>query len=158
MLGYGLTAPVLFIGAPSAGCLPRAPQLEGLGMRNWRQQRGQQGEQLAMQFLQRQGYRIAQQNYRCRSGEIDIIAWDGTTLVFVEVKMKGQTAFGMPQAMVHTSKQQKIVQVAMAYVQQYRLQDVSLRFDVIAILSLPGAPPEVTHVRDAFTPSAHFLY
>ena len=76
-------------------------------MRSWRRWRGQQGEQMAAQFLQRQGYRIAQQNYRCREGEIDIIAWDGPTLVFVEVKTKGQTTFGAPQAMVHGPKQKK---------------------------------------------------
>ena len=60
-------------------------------MRSWRRWRGQHGEQMAVQFLQRQGYRIQQQNYRCRGGEVDIIAWDGPTLVFIEVKTKGQT-------------------------------------------------------------------
>ena len=127
-------------------------------MRSWRQWRGQRGEQMAVQFLQRQGYRIAQQNYRCRGGEIDIIAWDGPTLVFIEVKTKGQTTFGAPQAMVHGPKQKKIVHVAMVYIQQHRLQDVNLRFDVVAITLLPGVPPEVTHVPGAFTPSSHFLY
>jgi putative endonuclease len=127
-------------------------------MRSWRRWRGQQGEQMAAQFLLRQGYRIAQQNYRCREGEIDIIAWDGPTLVFIEVKTKGQTTFGAPQAMVHGHKQKKMVHVAMVYVQRHRLQDVNLRFDVVAITLFPGAPPEVTHVLGAFTPSSHFLY
>ena len=127
-------------------------------MRSWRRWRGQQGEQMAVQFLQRQGYRIAQQNYRCREGEIDIIAWDGPTLVFVEVKTKGQTTFGAPQAMVNVPKQKKMVHVAMVYVQRHRLQDVSIRFDVVAITLFPGVSPEVTHVLGAFTPSSHFLY
>jgi len=127
-------------------------------MRSWRRWRGQQGEQMAAQFLLRQGYRIAQQNYRCREGEIDIIAWDGPTLVFIEVKTKGQTTFGAPQAMVHAHKQKKMVHVAMVYVQRHRLQDVNLRFDVVAITLFPGTPPEVTHVLGAFTPSSHFLY
>ncbi len=127
-------------------------------MRSWRRWRGQQGEQMAAQFLLRQGYRIAQQNYRCREGEIDIIAWDGPTLVFIEVKTKGQTMFGAPQAMVNGHKQKKIVHVAMVYVQRHRLQDVNLRFDVVAITLFPGAPPEVTPVLGAFTPSPHFLY
>jgi len=127
-------------------------------MRSWRRWRGQQGEQMAAQFLLRQGYRIAQQNYRCREGEIDIIAWDGPTLVFIEVKTKGQTMFGAPQAMVDGHKQKKMVHVAMVYVQRHRLQDVNLRFDVVAITLFPGAPPEVTHVLGAFTPSSHFLY
>jgi putative endonuclease len=127
-------------------------------MRSWRRWRGQQGEQMAVQFLRHRGYRIAQQNYRCRVGEVDIIAWDGPTLVFIEVKTKGQTTFGAPQAMVDTHKQKKIVHVAMVYVQEQRLQDTNLRFDVVAITLLPGASPEVTHVPGAFTPSPHFLY
>jgi len=127
-------------------------------MRSWRRQQGQHGEQMAVQFLQRQGYRIQQQNYRCRGGEVDIIAWDGPTLVFIEVKTKGQTAFGAPQAMVHGQKQKKIVHVAMVYVQQHQMQEVNIRFDVVAITLLPGFPPEVTHVPGAFTPSSHFLY
>jgi putative endonuclease len=120
--------------------------------------RGQPGEQMAVAYLQRQGYRIAQQNYRCRQGEIDIIAWDGPTLVFVEVKTKRQTAFGSPQEMVDRRKQRKIIRVAMVYVQQQRLQNVALRFDVVAIMCLPGTPPEVTHVPAAFEASADFLY
>jgi putative endonuclease len=127
-------------------------------MQNWRRWRGQHGEQLAAAFLQGQGYRIAQQNYRCREGEIDIIAWDGPTLVFVEVKTKGQTRFGAPQAMVDRHKQKKMVHVAMVYVHQHQLQHVDLRFDVVAITLLPGVSPEVTHVPAAFTPTSHFLY
>ena len=69
-------------------------------MAGWRQRRGQQGEQLAVAYLEGQGYRIQAHNYRHRRGEIDIIAWDGATLVFVEVKTKGHTAFGHPQEMV----------------------------------------------------------
>jgi putative endonuclease len=127
-------------------------------MRSWRRRQGQPGEQLAVQFLQRQGYRITQQNYRCRGGEVDIIAWDGPTLVFIEVKTKGQLTFGAPQAMVDGHKQKKIVHVAMVYVQQHQMQDVNIRFDVVAITRLPGVPPEVTHVPGAFTASSHFLY
>lgn len=124
-------------------------------MPNWR---GQRGEQMAVTFLQRQGYRIACQNYRCRQGEVDIIAWDQETLVFVEVKTKGQRAFGAPQAMVDRHKQQKIVHVAMVYVHEQRLRHVPLRFDVVAITLFPGTAPDVLHVPDAFTPSDHFLY
>lgn len=125
---------------------------------HWRQGLGQHGEQMAAQYLQQQGYRIQQQNYRCRQGEIDLIAWDGSTLVFVEVKTKGQTRFGSPQAMVDVPKQKKLVHVAMLYIQQHRLPHVDVRFDVVAITLLPGAPAKVTHVPAAFSPSAHFLY
>lgn len=119
-------------------------------MLGWRQWRGQQGERLAREYLQRHGYRIQAQNYRCRLGEIDIIAWDGATLVFVEVKTKSQALFGAPQAMVGRRKQQKIGQVAMYYVQQQRLLAVNVRFDVVAITTARDATPEVEHILAAF--------
>jgi putative endonuclease len=124
----------------------------------WRRRSGQRGEQLAVEYLQGCGYQIAQQNYRCRAGEVDIIAWDDETLVFVEVKTKSQLTFGTPEAMVTRAKQRKIVHVAMVYVQQHRLQNVALRFDVVAITLLPNAPAEVTHVPAAFGATERFLY
>jgi putative endonuclease len=108
--------------------------------------------------LKEHGYRIQQQNYRCRRGEIDIIAWDGPVLVFIEVKTKGQAAFGAPQAMVNSQKQKKMVYTAMTYVQQQALQDVALRFDVVAVTLRPQRVPEVTHIPAAFSPSAYFTY
>src|SRR5215468_2890808 len=158
MLACGPMVPVPFTGSAFAEC-SRQLSMEGeRRMRSWRRWSGQHGEQMAVQFLQRQGYRILHQNYRCRGGEVDIVAWDGPTLVFIEVKTKGQVLFGAPQAMVDARKQKKIVHVAMIYVQQHQLQDANIRFDVVAITLLPGLPPEVTHVPGAFTPSSHFLY
>ena len=127
-------------------------------MRGWRQQRGQQGEQMAVAYLRQHGYRIAQQNYRCREGEIDIVAWDGKTLVFVEVKTKGQLTFGSPEAMVTRPKQRKMTHVAMLYVSEHKLQQVNIRFDVVAIMLSPQGEPVVTHVPAAFMPSGHFMY
>jgi putative endonuclease len=127
-------------------------------MRGWRQQCGQRGEQMAVTYLQGQGYRIEQQNYRCREGEIDIIAWDGNTLVFVEVKTKTQLAFGSPEAMVTRPKQRKMTHVAMLYVAQRRLQQVDIRFDVVAIVLSAEGSPALTHVPAAFTPAGHFMY
>jgi putative endonuclease len=124
----------------------------------WRRHFGQQGEACALHYLQQQGYRIQCRNYRCRQGEIDIIAWDGATLVFVEVKSKGQLRFGAPQGMVDWRKQQKLTRVAMAYVQQQGLHNTAVRFDVVAIVFPPGGTPEVTHLPAAFTPSAYFTY
>ena len=127
-------------------------------MKGWRRQRGQEGEQLAVAFLQRQGYRIQEQNYRNRKGEIDIIAWDGETLVFVEVKAKTQTTFGYPEEMVDRRKQRTIVQVAMMYVHRHQLLQTSLRFDVVAIQLRPGGEPDVTHIPAAFEPAGPFFY
>lgn len=127
-------------------------------MFNWRRWRGQRGEEMAVAFLKRQGYRIVCQNYRYQRGEVDIIAWDKATLVFIEVKTKGQLDFGAPQAMVDRRKQHTIVRVAMGYVQEHHLRRTPLRFDVVAITWLSGAEPTVTHVPAAFTPTADFLY
>jgi putative endonuclease len=127
-------------------------------MSRWRRLRGQRGEQIAVAYLQKRGYRIQQQNYRCRRGEIDIIAWDGSTLVFVEVKTKGQTAFGAPQAMVNARKQKTITRVAMTYIQQHQLYNTALRFDVVAITLSPAGTPDVTHVPAAFSPQGDFFY
>ena len=124
----------------------------------WRRHRGQQGEQIAVDYLRQQGYRIQQQNYRCQRGEIDIIAWHGVTLVFIEVKTKSHTAFGPPQAMVHRRKQQTMTRVAMTYVQQHRVRDTALRFDVVAIILPSNGPPEVLHVPAAFSPPSTFYY
>jgi putative endonuclease len=108
--------------------------------------------------LQEHGYRIQHQNYRSRRGEIDIIAWDGPVLVFIEVKTKGSATFGAPQAMVNYPKQKKIVYAAMTYIQQQALQDVALRFDVVAVTLRPHGVPEVTHIPAAFSPPAYFSY
>lgn len=123
-----------------------------------RRQLGQRGEQLAAEYIQQQGYRLAEQNYRCRLGEIDLIAWDGRTLVFIEVKTKRHMQFGVPQSMVTRAKQQKIVRVAMVYVQERHLRDMSLRFDVIAITALAGITPEILHIPAAFSATERFSY
>ncbi len=127
-------------------------------MKGWRRRRGQQGEQIAAEFLQQQGYLIQERNYRSRRGEIDIIAWDGGTLVFIEVKSKTHTVFGFPAEMVDQRKQQTLVRVAMHYVRQQKLPHTALRFDVVAILVRPDAMPDVIHIPAAFCPSERFFY
>ena len=127
-------------------------------MTQWRLRRGAQGEQIAVDYLKRLGYRIQQRNYRCKQGEIDIIAWDGPVLVFVEVKTKSRTDFGVPQAMVTGQKQAKIVQVAMVYIQERQVRDTELRFDVVAVICPPDTAPEVVHMPAAFDASPRFLY
>ena len=123
-----------------------------------RQQLGQRGEQIAVDHLKRLGYRIQHRNYRCHRGEIDIIARDGSTLVFIEVKTKSQASFGTPQAMVNRTKQHTITHVAMSYVQQQQLHNAALRFDVVAITFLADGAPDVNHIPAAFRPSASFFY
>ena len=126
-------------------------------MRGWRRKRGQDGEQIATEFLQRQGYRIEERNYRVRQGEVDIIAWDGATLVFVEVKTKSNAGFGHPEEMVDARKQRTLAQVAMVYVQQKHVEHTALRFDVIAV-RLGTTIPDVSHYPAAFSPASPYFY
>ncbi len=107
---------------------------------------GTQYEQIAADYLTMQGYQILEKNFSCRQGEIDLIAKDGEWLVFVEVKYRKTTAFGMPAEAVDKRKQQRIYRAARQYIYQsgYR-QEQSCRFDVVVILG-----EEISLIRDAF--------
>ncbi len=95
---------------------------------------GQRGERLAQRFLKRQGYKILATNYQNKLGEIDIIAQDRNTVVFVEVKTRRSTRFGLGKEAVDRHKQRQIVKVAQVYLKQHCPgQDVKVRFDVIGV-------------------------
>lgn len=99
-----------------------------------RKELGREGEKAAAELLEAKGYRILEQNYRTRYGEIDIIAAKGTTLVFVEVKTRASTRCGIPEEAVDFRKQQKIRKLAVEYLSRTCGQYYSdLRFDVVAI-------------------------
>lgn len=102
-------------------------------------------EQAAGFYLEQLGYEILQYNYRCRSGEIDIIAKDGETLVFCEVKYRSDGAMGSPLEAVDVKKQRTIFRSALYYLSEHGLEDVPCRFDVIGI---EGA--KITQIRNAF--------
>ena len=110
---------------------------------------GTQGEAFAVQYLKGLKYTILQTNYRCRCGEIDIIAKDGSVLVFVEVKARRGTSYGPPQLSVTPFKQRQISKTALTYLLQNRLMEENARFDVIALV-LRNGEPVVTHIKDAF--------
>ncbi len=110
---------------------------------------GQQGEAFAVSYLKGLKYKILQTNYRCRCGEIDIIARDGKVLVFVEVKARRGTSYGPPQLSVTPFKQRQISKTALTYLLRNRLMDENARFDVIALV-FRNEEPDVTHIKDAF--------
>lgn len=114
-----------------------------------RQQYGRKGERKAANHLRRSGYRILEKNYRCLYGEIDIIARQKDTLVFVEVKARSTDRFGDGKAAVSRSKQRKISQVALHYLKTHRHLDQKARFDVVAICGA-GADMTIDWVRNAF--------
>ena len=95
--------------------------------------RGADGERLAAQYLERRGYRILEHNYRTRMGEIDLIAKDGGTLVFVEVKARTDERFGGPAEAITKAKQARIGRLAQQYLAARRLADRLCRFDVVLI-------------------------
>lgn len=110
---------------------------------------GSQGEALARDYLQRKGARILEMNYRRPTGEIDIIARQKRTLLFVEVKRRSSLRFGRPAEAVDRAKQAHILRTAQLYLQENRLEDVPVRFDIIEVL-----PDGIRHIENAFDASA----
>ena len=94
---------------------------------------GKTGEDLACRELERRGYAIIARRHRCRGGELDIIARDGPTLVFVEVKARDSREFGDAAEAVTWRKRQRIVRLASEYVMRHHLSDAPCRFDVVSI-------------------------
>jgi putative endonuclease len=102
-------------------------------MRNRHQRFGDNSEAVAARHLQRNGYRIIARNYHGRRGEVDIIARDGDTLVFVEVKARRSDRYGSPKGAVTPQKQKQVSMAALEYLKFNGLSDVRARFDVVAI-------------------------
>ena len=98
-----------------------------------RQTFGKSGEDLAVTELERRGYAVLARRYRTKHGEIDIVARDGDTTVFVEVKARRTAEFGTAAAAVTTRKQRRLVSMAADYLARNRLSDAPCRFDVVAI-------------------------
>ena len=101
---------------------------------------GKTGEDLACGELERRGYAIIARRHRCRGGELDIVARDGPTLVFVEVKARDSRAFGDAAEAVTWQKQRRIVRLASEYVMRHHLNDSPCRFDVVSIQFDDGRP------------------
>ena len=102
-------------------------------MTHRRQQLGKTGESLAVEELERRGYAIVARRYRTKYGEIDIVAEDGETLVFVEVKARASAEFGTAAEAVTRRKQRRLVRMARDYVTKARDANRPCRFDVVAI-------------------------
>jgi putative endonuclease len=110
---------------------------------------GIKGEDLAEKFLKKKGYRILARNFKTPVGEIDIVADDGGTLVFVEVKTRGGGTFGRPFEAVDARKKEKLRKVALYYLKNRCKNDTPSRFDVLSIMAANGKE-EIEHIVDAF--------
>ena len=118
-------------------------------MANRKQEIGKKGESIAVRYLKKQGYKIVDQNYRSKAGEIDIIARDKKTLVFVEVKTRRSRSFGSPKWAVTPKKQKAISMAALYYLKMTNQTGANARFDVVSILA-QGEVPQIELVRNAF--------
>ena len=114
-----------------------------------RQEFGRKAETIAIRTLKRGGYKIIEQNYRTRIGEIDIIAKDGKTIAFVEVKARKTTRYGHPKHAVTHAKQRKISMVALEYLKSTGQNSAKARFDVVAITSM-SYDPQIEIIKNAF--------
>jgi putative endonuclease len=111
---------------------------------------GDRGENVAARELRNKGYTIIVRNFQCDLGEIDIIARQGTTLVFCEVKTRTDDAQVSPQEQVNATKQHQVTKAAKFYLSRYGVPQPPARFDVIAIVWPTGRSPQVTHIENAF--------
>ena len=110
-----------------------------------KRQIGTEKEKLAGAYLEKNGYEIIEYNFRCRQGEIDIIARDGEYLVFCEVKYRSDMSKGTPLEAVDYKKQRVISRCALFYIMKQRLGDVPCRFDVVSVTN-----QEIQVIKNAF--------
>jgi putative endonuclease len=120
-----------------------------------RDELGRRGEDEAVRYLRGLGYRIVGRRERVLRGDIDVVALDGRTVVFVEVRSRTESAHGHPAETVGPAKQRRIAELANAYIRRHRLEDCNVRLDVVAVTfpgpgSPPVARPAVEHYQNAF--------
>ena len=111
---------------------------------------GKYGEDLAIELLKAKGFQIIQRNYRQKCGEVDIIAKDKKTLVFIEVKTRSSLRFGQPFEAVTTAKQAQLSRIALDYMTRNKIINQAARFDVISILLEKNREPKIEHLQNCF--------
>ena len=125
-------------------CRGRKVQAEPLGAR---------GEALAARYIQRNlGMKVVARNERFSGGELDIVAIEGTDIVFIEVRTRQTEAFGSPERTIRTAKRRFLRHAAKLFIAQRRLENLTPRFDVVAIIWPKEGDPEIRHHRNAFPP------
>lgn len=111
---------------------------------------GKRGEDLAHRFLQKLGYVVVARNWRAEdgSGELDLLAWDGASLVVVEVKTRESVEYGRPEEAVDREKQRRIARTAARYFREAGISFDQCRFDIVSVLL--REKPAIEHIRNAF--------
>ncbi len=111
---------------------------------------GKSGEDIAVEYLHKKNIRILDRGFRFLRGEIDLIAWDGPTLVFIEVKTRHKSHFGYPEESVNFAKRNQIRRIARGYLLKNMLEDVECRFDVLTLTIDDSGRLSFNHIKDAF--------
>lgn len=113
-------------------------------------QKGQDGERIAAAYLETKGYTILEKNYFFERAEVDIVAYDDTAIVFVEVKLRKNTAFGEPAEFITEKKKELVYKAAEAWMYERKMAGSPARFDVVAIVQDKNEAPDITHFEHAF--------
>jgi putative endonuclease len=111
---------------------------------------GARGEDLAHRFLQKLGYTVVARNWQAEdgSGELDLVAWDGPSLVIVEVKTRASAEFGLPEEAVDQEKRRHLIRTAARFAREADVPASQLRFDIVSVLF--EGKPVIDHIRSAF--------
>ncbi|QEK13626.1 YraN family protein [Crassaminicella thermophila] len=117
-------------------------------MNSSRRNLGVLGEKIASEYLQKKHYRIIKSNFKCRFGEIDIIAYKNDTYIFVEVKTRSSLSFGRPIEAINTTKKNHLLKSGQYYIQISNLKDCNFRFDAIEIIISSPISPKVNHIKN----------
>ena len=111
---------------------------------------GRLGEHLAVQYLESEGMRVLERNWRCPAGEIDIVARDGNTLVMVEVKTRSGLVFGTPFSAITAQKLARLRRLASAWTGSHKARYSEVRIDAVSVLVPRGGSIEIDHLRGVF--------
>lgn len=111
---------------------------------------GEEGEELAAAYLESKGYTVVDRNYFFEHAEVDIVAFDESCIVFVEVKKRAGTAFGKPEEFITSEKIDNLYKAAEAWIYERKMDTAPARFDVIAIVQKDSEAPEIKHFENAF--------
>lgn len=113
-------------------------------------QLGDDGEELAAAYLESKGYIILERNYFFKHAEVDIVAFDESCIVFVEVKMRSSNKYGEPEEYVDKEKIENIYKAAEAWLYERKMDGSPVRFDVVSILQPENNAPDIRHFENAF--------
>ncbi len=115
-----------------------------------KRKKGSEGEDLAAAYLESKGFFIVDRNYSFERSEVDIVAYDGSVIVFIEVKLRSNLKFGHPEESVDEQKIAHIQKAAEAWIYERRMDGYPVRFDVVSIMQKNNEAPDIRHLKDAF--------